>query len=97
MKGSHVGPTVTRFLIDPASRPSSPWNLRACQVFAEDFCAKRHPEAEGKTVIEVSWEFYNLIPEFTTQHALVSGFASSQSYEGFQESLRRHLRRHRVS
>ena len=38
----HVGPTIARFRIDPASRPNSPWNLQACRIFAEDFCAKQH-------------------------------------------------------
>lgn len=97
MKGPRIGPTITRFRIDPASRPNSPWNLQACQVFAEDFCAKQHQGAEGKTHMDVSWEFYLLIPEITAQHALASGFANSESYERFQESLRKRIRRHRVS
>ena len=96
VKGPHVGPTIARFRIDPASRPNSPWNLQACRIFAEDFCARQCQGSEGKTPTDVSWAFYLLIPEFTTQHALASGFADVPSYERFQESLRRHIRRHRV-
>ena len=96
-KGRHAGPTTARFRIDPASVQSSPWNLRACQVFAEDFYFKRHPEAEGKALVDVSMEFYHLIPEFTAQHAATSGFPSLESYQRFQEQLRRRMRKHEVS
>lgn len=96
-KGSHIGPTIENFRIDPTSAPSSAWNLRACQVFAQDFCAAQHPEAEGKTVMDVSYEFYQLVPDFVSCHAVASGFADVPSYERFHESLTKHLRRHRVS
>ena len=95
-KGPHIGPTITRFRIDPASGPNSPWNLRACQVFAEDFCTKQRQAVAGRTFADVSWEFYLVIPEIATQHAIASGFADLQIYERFQECLRRHIRRHRV-
>ena len=96
MKLPHVGPTIARFRIDPASRPNSPWNLEACRIFAEDFCAKQPWVAEGKTLTDVSREFYLLIPEFTTQHALASGFADLKSHNRFHESLRRRVRKHKV-
>ena len=92
----HAGPTIARFRIDPSSRPNSPWNLEACRVFAEDFCAKQHWATEGETLTDVSREFYMLIPEFATQHALASGFADLKSHNRFQESLRRRIRRHKV-
>ena len=96
-KGSHIGPTIGNFRVDPTSAPSSAWNLRACQVFAQDFFAARYPEAEGKTVMDVSYEFYQLVPDFISHHATASGFADVPSYQGFHESLTKHLRRHRVS
>lgn len=96
MEGRNIGPTIAHFRIDPASKPNSPWNLQACQVFGDIFCAKNHQGIEGKTAIDVTLEFYLMMPGFIAQHALTSGFASPQSFERFQESLRRHVRRHRV-
>lgn len=96
-KGSHAGPTIENFCIDPTSAPSSAWNLRACQVFAQDFCAAQYPTAEGKTVMDVSYEFYQLVPDLISHHAVASGFSDAKSYERFHESLTKHLRRHRVS
>lgn len=96
-QGSHVGPTIENFRIDPTSAPSSAWNLRACQAFAQDFCAARYPEAEGKTIMDVSHEFYQLVQHFISHHAAASGFADVANYQRFHESLAKHLRRHRVS
>lgn len=95
-EGVHPGPVAGRLRVDTTSGPNSVWNLRACQVFAQDFCAKRYPEAEGKTLMDASHEFYRLIPTFISRQATGSGFADTQSYERFQESVAKHIRRHRV-
>jgi len=92
----HPGPTFDRLRIDPTSGPNSWWNLRACQVFAQDFFAARYPDAEGKTFMDASHEFYQLLPTFSSHHAVASGFPDIQSYTNFQESLTKHIRRHRV-
>lgn len=94
--GSHIGPTIENFRIDPTSAPSSAWNLRACQVFAQDFFAARYQEAEGKTVMDVSCEFYQLVPDFISLHATASGFSDVTCYQRFHESMMKQLRRHRV-
>lgn len=65
-------------------------------MFAQSFCAMRYQEAEGKSFMDVSHEFYRLIPMFISRHATGSGFADTRGYEEFQESLTKHIRRHRV-
>ena len=94
--GTHPGPVVDRFRIDATCGPNSAWNLRACQVFAQDFCATRYPEARKKTFMDALHEFYRLIPTFTSRHAIGSGFVDTKSYERFQESMAKHARRHQV-
>ena len=94
--GGHPGPTSDRLRIDPAAGPNSWWNLRACQVFAQDFLAARYPDTEGKTFMDVSHEFYQLLPAFGSHHAVASGFPDVRSYTKFQELLTKRIRRHRV-
>lgn len=94
--GTNPGPTASRLRIDAASGPDSAWNLRACQVFAQSFRAMRHPEAEGRTFMDASHEFYRLIPTFTSRHAVGSGFAERRDFERFQGFAMKHIRRHRV-
>ena len=96
LAGDHPGPMINRLRIDPTSGPDSWWNLRACQVFAQSFFAARYPNVEGKTLMDASYEFYQLLPTFSSQHAATSGFPDTQSYTRFQESLTKHIRRHRV-
>lgn len=95
-KGVHRGPTVDRIRIEITSRSNSLWNLRACQVFAQGFCAVGYPESEGKSLVDISHEFCRLIPAFVSRHATECGFADTRSYEKFQELKATHIRRHRV-
>ena len=92
----HPGPTSGCLRIDPASGPNSRWNLRACEVFAQDFSAAQYPDADGKTLMDASHEFYRLIPTLSSRHAVASGFTDVQSYVKFQESFAKHIRRHQV-
>ena len=96
LAGNHPGPTSDHFRIDLTSGPNSWWNLRACQVFAQSFLTARYPGTEGKTIMDASHKFYQLLPEFSSHHATASGFPDPQSYTNFQESLMKHIRRHRV-
>lgn len=96
LAGRHSGPTLDRLRIDPSSGENSWWNLRACQVFAQDFFAARYPDIEGKTIMDASYEFYQLLPIFGSHHAVASGFPDMQSYKTFQGSLAKCIRRHRV-
>ena len=95
-QGSHPGPTIDHFYIDATSGPGSSWNLRACQVFATDFCAAKYPEAFGKTHMDVSYEFYRLLPSFLSQNAAAKGFENPQRLGRFHEVLARQVRKHRV-
>lgn len=93
--GCHPGPTINSFRIDPTSGPNSPWNIQACQVFAQDFCAQ-YPHAEGRDFMEASYEFHKLLPDIISHHAVASGFSDIQNYERFHEILSKRIRRHRV-
>lgn len=95
-RGLHPGPTIERFSIDVTSGPGSSWNLRACQVFSYDFCAREYPEANGKTHVDASSEFYRLLPSFLWLHAAAVGFEHPQRLERFHELFARQARKHRV-
>ena len=96
MQGLHSGPTVERFSIDVTSGRSSNWNLRACQVFSYDFCAREYPEASGKTHVDVFYEFYRLLPSFLWLHAETVGFGCPQRLERFHEIFARQVRKYKV-
>ena len=96
MWGAHPGPTVDRFRIDVTSGPGSSWNLRACQVFAFDFCARNYPEASRKTHVDASYEFYRLLPSFLWLHAAAVGFEHPQRLERFHERFAEQARKYRV-
>ena len=95
-KGCHPGPTIDSFRIDPASGPGSSWNMRVCQVFAQDFCAAQYPGAGGRATVDALYEFHQLLPTFISHHAVASGFPDVESYERFHEHLSKRIRRHRV-
>lgn len=95
-RGSHPGPTIKHFSIDVTSGPGSTWNLRACQVFSHDFCAREYPEASGKTHVDASYEFYRLLPSFLWLHAAAVGFEHPQRLERFHELFARQARKYRV-
>lgn len=95
-QGLHHGPTIRHFSIDITSGLGSSWNLRACEVFSRDFCSRGYPEANGKTHVEVSYEFYRLLPSFLWLHAVAVGFEHPQRLERFHELFARQARKHRV-
>lgn len=80
------------FRIDAASGPGSKWNVRAGQIFADDFCATEYPEATGKGFADVMSEFRVLLPAISADLAIAAGFENLESYRRFSRSFARRLR-----
>lgn len=96
MRGVNPGPTPDHFRIDVTSGAESSWNLRACQVFSHDFCAKRYPEAIGKTHVDAGYEFYRLLPSFLWFHAVAVGFEHPRRLERFHGRFAVRARKYKV-
>lgn len=80
------------FRIDAASGPDSKWNVRASQVFTDDFCASNYQEATGKGFADVLSEFRTLLPAISADLATAAGFENLESYRRFSRSFARRLR-----